>query len=80
MLPVGDGAPDEDFMQRAVENTSYWKLVKEAFSTAPTSDEAGDEDQADAGVAMARLAEIKDAPHAVLRGNALDKKLKRWAS
>lgn len=31
MLPFKVGKLDEDFMQQAIENASYWKLVNEAF-------------------------------------------------
>jgi len=80
MLPVKGDSLDEDFMQKAVENASYWKLVREAFVNAtPQNDEIAvretDEDQRDIEIAKERLKQIRVDPKLLISGKELDEKL-----
>ena len=74
MLPVKGSALDEDYMQSAVERASYWKLVKAAF----LNDQF--EDSRDAEIAQQRLDELRQSPEKILRGPALEERMKQWVS
>lgn len=79
MLPVKNSRLDEGFMQGAVESASYWKLVNAVFANEHRNSPNAEEDY-DAEIAQERLAEIDTAPEKVLRGAALEKRIKQWAS
>jgi type I restriction enzyme M protein len=74
MLPVKNSELDEDFMQSAVESASYWKLVNAAFLNEQS------EDKLDAETARNRLDELRRSPEKVIRGLALEKRIKEWVS
>jgi len=73
MLPTKGAALDEDFMQKASESASYWKLVNATFEN-----ERGalikTEDQIDGEIARQRLT------NKVIRGKVLEAKLNAWVS
>jgi hypothetical protein len=73
MLPTKGAALDEDFMQKASESASYWKLVNATFEN-----ERGalikTEDQIDGEIARQRLTTK------VIRGKVLEAKLNAWVS
>ena len=54
------------------------KVVSEFLMSDPLALVPSIEDEIDTGIAAQRLAEIKANPESVLRGKALQEKLKQW--
>lgn len=86
MLPVKNGKLDESFMKSVVECTAYWKLVNQVIGKELEIIELAElhesevEDLVDSKIARMRLEEIEEAPERVLRGAALESRMKQWAT
>lgn len=78
MLPVKGDSLDEEFMREAIENASYWSLVKEVFAMRTEGEgdiREEDEDRLDIEIARTRLKQINDNPDLLVSGAELDEAL-----
>lgn len=74
MLPVKGSALDEDYMQKAIESATYWKLVRATFLTERY------EDYVDAEIVRQKLACIETNPKELVTGADLDAQLEALLS
>ena len=74
-LPVtSNGEIDEDSIAAIVQSAPYWRLINAVFVNEQR------EDRRDAEIAHNRLREMQQAPEKIVRGAALEKRMKRWVS